>query len=281
MPEERVLAVAIPDSSFLDEDNLRGKTLKIGQIARSCSIFGVNRIYIYRDGRGNNERDYQTAREILQYAETPQYLRKRLIAKKSDLDFVGLLPPLRIPHHKLAAKLELGDVREAVLVYHNGELMADVGARQLANYTGKGQANQRVTVKIESAEPNLKAAQSDPPEGRFWGYEVRRAPSFGRFLKSLSFDLVILTSRLGKQVTTVWDQFTKRLLSSERTIVCFGAPDAGIDVMLSQDRMNIRDFSGAEYLNTFPDQQVATVRLEEAMLGTLAILNVARKLKPA
>ena len=36
---------------------------------------------------------------VLQYLETPQYLRKALFAKHADLRLVGLLNPLDCPHH--------------------------------------------------------------------------------------------------------------------------------------------------------------------------------------
>ena len=36
---------------------------------------------------------------ILQYLETPQYLRKIIFPKHRDLQFVGLLNPLDCPHH--------------------------------------------------------------------------------------------------------------------------------------------------------------------------------------
>jgi predicted SPOUT superfamily RNA methylase MTH1 len=276
MVTERVLAIALPDSLLVDEDNLRGKTLKVGQIARSASIFGVQRIYIYRDSRQNFERDYQIAREILQYAETPQYLRKRLIAKKNDLENVGLLPPLRIPHHKLESKLAEGEIREAVLFFLGGKLLADVGAREAAEYSGRGQANQRVTVRVDSTKTPLRVSESKPPENTFWGYEVRRAPSLARFLRSLSFDLIVLTSRNGNLVNKRWIELVQKVNSATRTIVCFGAPDIGIDKLLKQDQASVSDFSDAEYLNMFPAQQVATVRLEEALLGSLTLVNLAK-----
>lgn len=36
---------------------------------------------------------------VLQYLETPQYLRKALFAKHADLRLVGVLNPLDCPHH--------------------------------------------------------------------------------------------------------------------------------------------------------------------------------------
>jgi predicted SPOUT superfamily RNA methylase MTH1 len=41
---------------------------------------------------------------ILQYQETPQYLRRRLIPVHSDLRAAGALPPLDAPHHARAGE---------------------------------------------------------------------------------------------------------------------------------------------------------------------------------
>ncbi len=61
--------------------------------------------------------------------------------------------------------------------------------------------------------------------------------------------------------------------------MCFGSPDSGVDVMLSQDSASFEDFFPKSFvLNTFPSQNVGTVRLEEAILGSLSILNIANRL---
>lgn len=273
-----LVSIAIPDSLFTDEESLRGRTIKAGEIVRAAAIFGVERIYIYRDASSNFDRDYETARQIFEYAETPQYLRRQLIGKKTELEFAGLLPPLKIPHHMRESRVQVGEVREAVLLMQSGELRADVGAKEAAIYQGHGQSGQRVTVKIESVNP-LKVAQTPRPEEIYWGYEVRRAPSLARFLRSANFDLTILTSRLGESIVEKWHELTSRSSVVKRTLVCFGSPESGIDKMLKQDHNSVSDFPKAMYLNTFPFQQVATVRLEEAILGTLAILNLATRMQ--
>ncbi len=159
-----LLSIAIPDSIFVEESTLRDKTMKAASVARSASIFGVSRIYLYRDASRNFERDYETARLILQYAETPQYLRKALFPKNPDLEYAGLIPPLRTPHHITNSQPKIGEIREAALVLQNGIVFADVGARELALYEGKGkQPRDRVTVRVESIKP-LKVSLSDKPE---------------------------------------------------------------------------------------------------------------------
>jgi len=270
--------IAIPDSLFAGESSLREKTLKAASIARSASIFGISRIYIYRDASGNFERDYETARLVLEYAETPQYLRKVMFPKNPDLEYAGLIPPLRTPHHITNPRPEKGEIREAVLVLLNGEIFADVGAKELAIYEGKErQPRQRVTVKVESEKP-LSVVHAEKPKEVYWGYEVRRAPSLSRFLKSAKFELLILATRKGEPVGKEWNELTRKMRTSQKSCVCFGSPDYGLDFMLTQDSQSYQDFSDAFVLNTFPSQNVETVRLEEAILGTLSVLNVAATL---
>ena len=273
-----LLSIAIPDSLFIDETILREKTAKIGAIARSASIFGVERIYIYRDATRNYDREYETARVLLEYEETPQYLRKLLIPKSPDLEFAGILPPLRTPHHPKGPNLVSGEVREAALVEQNGEIRAYVGVRELALYEGRGQAGNRVTVKIASMKPLKVSEVQKQSDQRYWGYEVRRAPTLTRFLRSANFELIVLTSRKGQMIQEKWDEIQSRFARAQRVLLCFGSPELGIDSMLKQDSTTVLDFPKSLYLNTIPFQNVETVRLEEAILATLSIVNVVRRL---
>jgi hypothetical protein len=53
--------------------------------------------------------------------------------------------------------------------------------------------------------------------------------------------------------------------------VVFGAPKKGVDEILASEGQSIRQFDFV--VNMFPFQGTETVRLEEAILGTLSILN--------
>jgi len=269
----KMISIAVPDSMFLEDDTLREKTVKVGQIARSAAIFGIERIYIYRDSTRNSESDYEVAKTIFEYAETPQYLRKRIFGRRKELEYAGLLPPLRIPSHLTESFPEVNQVRESVIVLQNGEIMADVGTNGLAMIEGRVHEGQRATVRVISTDPLIVRAQEGPSEV-YWGYEIRRAPSLARFLKSANFELTILTSRLGVDIEKIWREFCERCVSAQRILMCFGSPEAGIDKMLKQDKTKVVDFS-ALHLNTFPGQNTETVRLEEAILGSLSILNLA------
>ena len=184
----KMISIAIPDSMFLEDDTLREKTVKVGLIARSAAIFGIERIYIYRDATRNNESDYEVAKTIFEYAETPQYLRKRLFGRRKELEYAGLLPPLRIPSHLTESYTEVNQIRESVIVLQNGELMADIGANGLATIEGRVHEGQRATTRVISADP-LVVRVMERPLDTYWGYELRRAPSLARFLKSANFEL--------------------------------------------------------------------------------------------
>jgi len=94
----RRLAVSLPDTVLEEQESPRYKTAKLGLIARACAIYGVDLIEVFRDPGGKGESD--AIRKVLEYLETPQYLRKRLYPLDEALRYAGLLPPLRIPSHR-------------------------------------------------------------------------------------------------------------------------------------------------------------------------------------
>ena len=53
----------------------------------------------------------------------------------------------------------------------------------------------------------------------------------------------------------------------------FGSPEKGVHEILGG---RIKNIQNSKVLNFFPDQATQTIRLEEALLGTLAIINAQR-----
>ena len=103
--DKKKLSIAIPASIISDTPHLREKTAKIGLIGRAAAIFRVDEIIVYPDNpRVDQRRDLDFIAFLLNYLETPQYLRKGLFKIEPDLQFAGILPPLRTPHHPLSGK---------------------------------------------------------------------------------------------------------------------------------------------------------------------------------
>ena len=267
------LSVAIPESSLSDESLKIDKTRKISVLARACAIFKIDTIYVYQDG-GNYKQDGNMMVMILKYLETPQFLRRRLFPKMNDLKFAGVLQPLKIPSHITPAnpkKINRGDIREGIIVSVKGKRFVDVGINQLIQFFGKTGIGKRVTVQFKEGHPRLSVKEIDKIESpTYWGYSVKERSNLFSLISEWKGNTII-TSRKGKTATK--EQISKFTTSDKPTLVVFGSPDKGVHEIIGGKMKNVQN---AKSLNFFPNQATETVRLEEALLGTLSIINCSK-----
>ncbi|MGI0047815.1 MAG: putative RNA uridine N3 methyltransferase [Nitrosotalea sp.] len=265
------ISVAIPDSSLIEEPSPMGKALKISNIARACSVFRVNTIYLYHEADGTDS-DRSLLRTTLRFLETPQYLRRTMFRKIDELKFAGSLSPLKIPSHVQTpdpAKVKQGDIRDGVVGFARGQKYVDVGFEQFIPYHGPEEEGKRITVQFKEGFPNLSIKQIRRDEiKQYWGYEVKEVSSLSNVLSAWN-SFVILTSRKGKSIHKTQKYFQE--ISDSEVLIVFGSPKRGVYEILGKALGNVHK---SQILNFFPDQATETVRLEEAILGTLAILNV-------
>ena len=275
---EQKLWIALPDTLLLDNRHLREKTIKLGMVARSSSIFRVQKIFIYRD-RTKRFGEASLIKMILEYLDTPQYLRRQMYGKRTELRYAGLLPPLRTPHHKLVKKpseIKVGEYREGFVIRKEGVLHVDVGLPILIPLEGCGSEGSRVTLRFKSTYPHLKceSVMREDVDG-YWGYEVKESDSLIRLLKNTNPEVVIFTSCKGKPIENIWQDLLSVIKSSQSIMLIFGSPRAGVYEILSKEGLRPDDVS-SYVVNLFPKQGVFTIRTEEALLGTLAIFNLGR-----
>ena len=263
------LSVAIPESSLSDESTKMDKTRKISVLARACAIFKVDTIYVYQEGA--NREDGNLLVTILKYLETPQFLRKRLFPKMNELKFAGVLQPLKIPSHVTPAnskKIKKGDIREGIMVSVKGKRFVDVGINQLVPYFGKENVGKRVTVQFKTDYPDFAVKEIQRDEvPNYWGYSVKERSNLFSLMTEWRGNIII-TSRKGKTATK--EQLTKYLKSDLHTLLVFGSPSKEVQEILGGKMKNVQN---AKTINFFPNQATETVRLEEALLGTLSIIN--------
>jgi predicted SPOUT superfamily RNA methylase MTH1 len=279
--DKKKLSIAIPASTISDTPHLREKTAKIGLIGRSAAIFRVDEIIVYPDNsKADQRRDLDFIALLLNYLETPQYLRKSLFKLEPDLEFAGILPPLRTPHHPLSGKtkhLQVGEYREGVVLSEGKEgLIVDIGVQQPALLRQKGFAvNERLTLQVVNVGKQIEV-QATNREGipQYWGYKVRvEKRSFGKMIAYGGFDIKIATARVGDNFMDVANQLGAKWGGSQRVLVAFGAPSRGLHEIAQDEDLKLAEI--AEFVvNMVPGQGTATVRTEEALLATLAILNV-------
>jgi methyltransferase len=271
------LYVAIPDSSLLDEQTKREKSIKVSQIARACSIFRVKTIYIYHDisfRYANN--DINLLKTILHYLDTPQYLRKVLYRRMKILEYAGILHPIKSPHHKQREDIKnvkVGDVRVGVIANDKGNLYVDVGLGSLVPFEGSGFQGKKVNVLFTSPYPNLRTREALKEDlGKtYWGYNVKVVSNLAKLLETTHNTEILITYREGPFFKMKEEVLLKRMKAGRNLLVVFGSPKKGVEEILAKEGSNISFYDFV--VNMFPFQGTATVRLEEALYGTLAILN--------
>jgi len=276
------LSIAIPASVVSDTPHLREKTSKVGLIGRTAAIFRVGEIIIYPDGPLEKLADEMNLiATLLAYIETPQYLRKRLFKLEPQLQYAGILPPLRTPHHPLDRRsrdLKVGEYREGVVLSRIKEgALIDIGvekpalARNAQLVVGK-----RVTVRIVNGGEHLEAELANRDEvSAYWGYRVTvEERSLGRMLKARDFRLTIGTSKYGVPFAQIAGRIAEKWGQVDNVLVAFGAPAAGLNEIVAQEGFSLDDIVDF-VVNTIPMQGTETVRTEEALIASLAVLNVA------
>ena len=276
------LAIAIPTSVISDTPHLREKTSKIGLIGRSAAVFRVDEIIVYPDNAGKNKQKNEAdfIELLLSYLETPQYLRKRFFKLDPQLQYAGILPPLRTPHHPLnrkAKNLKAGEYREGVTVSKTKEgVLLDIGVERPALIRETQWAlGKRLTLQIVKAGERIEAQTVTKDEvTSYWGYKVTvEKRSFGRLVENRKFDLTIATSKIGVKFVDVAEKMAEKWRNSDCTLVAFGAPARGLHEIVEDEGFDLNDLADF-VVNMVPEQGTETVRTEEALFASLAAFNM-------
>ncbi len=269
------ITVALPASLTLDIPHLREKTARLGFIARALAIFRVEKVLLYNDqNTAEARREGRLAEKILKFEETPPYLRRDLFKVDPELAFAGVLPPLRTPHHPDRSHPEPGIVRDGVVVSTGQVSRVNAGFKELVTVKSGLQPHKRVTVRVKTVRPRLEGELVEPARlAIYWGLEVSQDErALGQIIKRGDQDLTLSTSRQGTDVREIMGPLQARWKISRRPLILFGSPSEGVPQILAKSNDNLL---GTEFnINTIPGQGVETVRTEEALLGTLAVLNL-------
>ncbi|MFQ5762537.1 MAG: putative RNA uridine N3 methyltransferase, partial [Candidatus Bathyarchaeia archaeon] len=107
----------------------------------------------------------------------------------------------------------------------------------------------------------------------YWGYSVKAAPqTLSEIMRLNRFDLAIATSKYGKPIASIRDSLKSRWEKARRTVITFGAPNRGLYEILREEGIDVEDTFDI-VINTVGDQGTETLRCEEAVLASLAVLN--------
>lgn len=274
------MEIAIPDSYLYDVKSDIDKTSKIFQLSRALSIFRVEKLIIYHDTMLNpsyKEREFIIT--ILEYLDTPQYLRRKIYPRMDILKTVGRLHPLRSPHHKdkdSVRHLKNGEVRVGVLEKRGREYFVDIGLDYAVKYQGdQTQNGKKLNVKLLKQKKHIVATDTTADDLKrlfYWGYSVHYIQEIGDIVRKFEKSKVILTTRYAKQFDEL--DFNMDLIGEDTVtntiLVVFGSPKFGLESIFESAKMDMSEYNS---YNFFPSQGTQTIRLEEAIFGVLAILN--------
>ena len=284
------LSILIPSSIVDNAQSKELRTYLIGELARTIGIFKISEVIIFHDKLKDNSRDYiNYFIKNLQYLETPQYLRKTLFPMSEDLKLSGLMNPLESQHH--LRKDEWSPYREGCVLDRpvSGEYSwVNIGLNKDCKINQKLPPKTRVTVKLNEDNFNNKlkyytgtpVSMSEPflKNGTYWGYVVRVCETykdiFNDSIYKEGYDFVIGTSDKGENYKTA--NFNKKK-DFKHCLIIFGGI-SGIEGMMIDDehnKINSNDISKSFdlYLNTCMNQGLRTIRTEEAILISLAVIR--------
>ena len=270
--QKRNLSIFIPDSFLSETKDLKLKTSKVGVIGRLLAVYKVNEVVIYKDLSRDDENDEEDAdfmAEVLSYMDTPQYLRKEAFPIKHELQHVGILPPLRTPHHPTDDEPKLGDYRQGFTVKRNKKgTFVDIGIGKLAF------CKEQLTVKKVFSFKITKLAKEvivtpDEPDDIYWGYKTLSThKSLKNSLKLVKPNLVVLTTRYADTIDSIFNELEYKVEESDNIAILFGGPYSSIEENVESSNWDLVK------INTIPNQGTETVRTEEAVSATLSIFNL-------
>ena len=280
----------------------------VGSIARALSIFCVDEVVVFSDGNvapsnihnaygqqqdtGKTDPDHFLA-HLLDYLETPPYLRKILFPIHPNLQKQGMLPSLDLPHHLKPG--EWCPYREGITLPgadENGTFV-ETGLRIPVTVEGQIPENNRVTVKFapgaEESSTNLNAEEIngdvvDPDEpreegGYYWGYRVRRAGCLSEVFTECTYeggyDMTLGTSERGVDIETLYSGDAEQTVGKFKHLLIVVGGVAGLEVAVKNDK-ELQKLGVVEakdvfdrWINICPAQGSRTIRTEEAVVMVL------------
>jgi len=230
----------------------------------------------------------------LQYAETPTYLRRKLIPQHPDLQLAALIPALEAPHHVRGH--DQTPFREGITLDKapgtrpggNGTgSFVDVGVKHPVLLDRRLKPGIRCTVRIDSyrhGDRKFILGSAVPPSkpreelGTYWGYTVRTAPSLKAVFDQSSFGDKYDYTVGASQIAPLSVESRKfKIPPFKRLLIVFGSNEGLEDCVENDAELRMgRNETGKlfnAYVRCCPDNGSRSVRTEEAVFVGLAALK--------
>ncbi|ELY45861.1 putative RNA uridine N3 methyltransferase [Natronorubrum tibetense] len=286
------VSILVPSSLTREAEDKREATRKLGYVARAATIFRADRLIVYPDRDGETGRfDGGFVSTVLRYAATPPYLRNEAWGMRDELEYAGILPPLRAMSQTGSESDGSGSSRQGIVteVGPEGRVRVNCGLQHpiSLNVPPKMEVEEgeRVTVRISSRRPVRAKLVDDPLPG----LSVERT-DLSAALGREDAGVRIAASRFGENLTVGRLETLAGRVERDGMTVAFGAPERGLPDILDIEASAVAPADGTGdaddgveptadpgfdlWLNTVPDQGSEVVRTEEALFASLAPLSL-------
>ncbi|WP_049927292.1 putative RNA uridine N3 methyltransferase [Halopiger goleimassiliensis] len=294
------VSVLVPSSLTREAEDKREATRKLGYVARAATVFRADRLIVFPDPEGETGRfDGGFVSTVLRYAATPPYLRNEVWGKRDELEYAGVLPPLRAVSRTGSESNDSGSLRQGIVteVGPDHRVRVNCGLQHPISLNVPPEMavaeGERVTVRISSRRP-VRAKLVDRP---LPGLSVERT-DLSAALGREDAGVRIAASRYGERLTVGRLETLAGRVEADGMTVAFGAPERGLPSILGIEASAVESSStgddagrssnrddaddGVEptdpgfdlWLNTVPNQGSEVVRTEEALFATLAPLSL-------
>ena len=295
------VSVLVPSSITREAEDKREATRKLGYVARAATIFRADRLCIFPDREGERAPfDGGFVETVLRYAATPPYLRTEVWGTRDELEYAGILPPLRATPQTGSGSNGPGSSRRGIVteVGPEGRVRVNCGLQHPISLPVPAEMSveegERVTVRISSRRP-VRAKLVDEP---LPGLSVERT-DLSAALAREDAGVRIASSRHGVELTVGRLETLAGWVEGDGMTVAFGAPERGLPDILGIEASTVDgaltaqlddattpDSDGHDgveptadpgfdlWLNTVPDQGSEVVRTEEALFATLACCSL-------
>ncbi|WP_331233838.1 RNA methyltransferase [Natronorarus salvus] len=279
------VSVLVPSSIVREAEDKREATRKLGTVARAATVFRADRLSVFPDGGGEGRWGGGFVETVLKYAATPPYLRKEAWGRRDELEFAGVLPPLRALSRTGSGSTDPGSLRQGIVteVGPDDRVRVTCGLQHPISLGVPKEMEvaegERVTVRISSRRP-VRARLVDEPTG----LAVERV-DLQAALGREDAGVRIATSRFGEPLTVSRLRTLAGRVEGDGTTVAFGSPARGLPEILGVEP-EVVERSGDDvepaggfdlWLNVIPNQGSEVVRTEEAMFAALACLSLTEE----
>src|SRR6056297_4212138 len=229
------MTVSVPVTPSLrgQRKRIREAPRKIGYVARAATVFRADRLVVFPDPDGERKWGGGFVSTVLEYAATPPYLRKEVFGKRDELEYAGILPPLRAPSLTGSESEGSGSLRQGIVteVGPEGRVRVNCGLQHPISLVAPSETTvdegERVTVRISSRSPVRAKLVAEPLPG----FEVTRA-DLPAALDRDDAGVRIATSRHGVELTTRRLTDAVGRIERDGATVAFGSPGRGLPEIL-------------------------------------------------